>query len=219
MPMQNFVSGLKNNQKGEEKMSRYEEILNSQFKMTDGGRVDYVKDLYTTYCPEVDLQAMIDGGYIDALGDMMEPVLISLDDRSPEVMAYWAKHGMVKEFHGDNNGMNWEAYENKTGYKWVRTEKKDGIQNFHKSWTSFVPVSAFQPENIRRLLSCMEVSIRSALLMAGAFRRKQPEKNGSSLFQVLNWMTSWMKFWKRQKPCTPSMSQEFMQPAFLMAVS
>ena len=48
MPMQNFVSGLKNNQKGEEKMSRYEEILNSQFKMTDGGRVDYVKDLYTT---------------------------------------------------------------------------------------------------------------------------------------------------------------------------
>ena len=124
MPMQNFVSGLKNNQKGEEKMSRYEEILNSQFKMTDGGRVDYVKDLYTTYCPEVDLQAMIDGGYIDALGDMMEPVLISLDDRSPEVMAYWAKHGMVKEFHGDNNGMNWEAYENKTGYKWVRTEKK-----------------------------------------------------------------------------------------------
>ena len=49
--------------------------------------------------------------------------------------------------------------------------------------------------------------------------RKQPEKNGSSLFQVLNWMTSWMKFWKRQKPCTPSMSQEFMQPAFLMAVS
>lgn len=86
MPMQNFVSGLKNNQKGEEKMSRYEEILNSQFKMTDGGRVDYVKDLYTTYCPEVDLQAMIDGGYIDALGDMMEPVLISLDDRSPEVI-------------------------------------------------------------------------------------------------------------------------------------
>lgn len=131
-------------------MSRYEEILNSQFKMTDGGRVDYVKDLYTTYCPEVDLQAMIDGGYIDALGDMMEPVLISLDDRSPEVMAYWAKHGMVKEFHGDNNGMNWEAYENKTGYKWVRTEKKDGIQNFHKSWTSFVPVSAFQPENAGR---------------------------------------------------------------------
>lgn len=150
MPMQNFVSGLKNNQKGEEKMSRYEEILNSQFKMTDGGRVDYVKDLYTTYCPEVDLQAMIDGGYIDALGDMMEPVLISLDERSPEVMAYWAKHGMVKEFHGDNNGMNWEAYENKTGYKWVRTEKKDGIQNFHKSWTSFVPVSAFQPENAGR---------------------------------------------------------------------
>ena len=131
-------------------MSRYEEILNSQFKMTDGGRVDYVKDLYTTYCPEVDLQAMIDGGYIDALGDMMEPVLISLDERSPEVMAYWAKHGMVKEFHGDNNGMNWEAYENKTGYKWVRTEKKDGIQNFHKSWTSFVPVSAFQPENAGR---------------------------------------------------------------------
>mgnify|MGYP007060450548 CR=1 FL=1 len=118
MPMQNFVSGLKNNQKGEEKMSRYEEILNSQFKMTDGGRVDYVKDLYTTYCPEVDLQAMIDGGYIDALGDMMEPVLISLDDRSPEVMAYWAKHGMVKE------GKRISKESGNSGSSWLKFMKK-----------------------------------------------------------------------------------------------
>lgn len=128
-------------------MNRSEEILNSQFKMTDGGRIDYVKDLYTTFNPDVDLQALVDGGYIEAVGKMMEPVLMNLDERAPEVIAYWAKQGMVKEFHGDDKVMSWTEYEKDTGYHWERREPKNGIQNLHKAWTSFVPVSAFQPEN------------------------------------------------------------------------
>ena len=77
--------------------------------MTDSGRIDKVGDLYTTYNPEVDLQAMKDGGYLDAVEEMMEPVLDKFDDRAPEVLAYWAKRGMVKEFHGDAEPMCWNA--------------------------------------------------------------------------------------------------------------
>ena len=95
-----------------------DEILNKQFVMTDSGRVDYIKDLYTTFNHKVDLEALINGGYIDAVGKMMEPVTISLDDHSPEVVAYWAKHGMVKEFHGQNTPFSWTEYAAKTGYRY-----------------------------------------------------------------------------------------------------
>ena len=92
----------------------YEKILNSQFKMTDAGRIDKVRDLYTTYNPRVDLEALKEGGYLDALSVMMEPVLDNFDERSPEVIAYWAKMGMVKEFHGDDEPMSWSEYEKDT---------------------------------------------------------------------------------------------------------
>lgn len=125
-----------------------EEILNKQFRMTDKGRIDYIKDLYTTFNPKVDLNALIDGGYIDAVGDMMEPITISLDDHSPEVVAYWAKHGMVKEFHGETTPFSWSEYAAKTGYTWE--PNPDAPQNNFRRWNSFVPVSAFQPENKER---------------------------------------------------------------------
>jgi len=126
----------------------YEQALNRQFVMTDGvptGRIDRVIDLYTTFNPEVDLEAMKAGGYIEAVTEMMEPVLMSLDDHSPEVIAYWAKKGMVKEFHGALNPISWTEYADKTGYHW--TCPAGCMQNRFKMWNSFVPASAFQPEN------------------------------------------------------------------------
>lgn len=92
----------------------YETILNRQFVMTDTGRIDRVKDLYTTFNPEVDLEALKKGGFLEALNEMMEPVLMDLDDHSPAVLAYWAKRGMVKEFHGRDKPMSWSEYEMKT---------------------------------------------------------------------------------------------------------
>ena len=127
----------------------YEKILNSQFKMTDAGRIDKVRDLYTTYNPRVDLEALKEGGYLDALSVMMEPVLDNFDERSPEVIAYWAKMGMVKEFHGDDEPMSWSEYEKDTGYHWEDPDRQ-GLQNRFKKWNSFVPVSAFQQENSER---------------------------------------------------------------------
>ena len=123
--------------------------LNRQFVMTDNGRIDRVKDLYTTFNPEVDLEAMKRDGYIDAVDRMMEPVLMDYDDHAPGVIAYWAKRGMVKEFHGRDRVMSWTEYGMKTGYYW--TEPEGGApQNRTKGWNSFVPVSAFAPENAGR---------------------------------------------------------------------
>ncbi len=126
-----------------------EKILDSQFLMTDAGRIDRVRDLYTTFNHKVDLDALIEGGYIDAVGKMMEPLLGDFDDRSPKKLAYWAKLGMVKEFHGDTTPISWTEYEAKTGYHW-EDYNNQGPQNFFRRWTSFVPQSAFRPGNTRK---------------------------------------------------------------------
>jgi hypothetical protein len=123
-----------------------EKILNRKYQMDDYGRVCDIRDLYTTFNQKVDLEALKSGEFFPALEQMMEPVLDLPDERGPEVMAYWAKRGMVKEFHGYDVPMSWDAYEKKTGYRW-NAEKYHLKQNEHKIWTSFVPVSAFQPEN------------------------------------------------------------------------
>ena len=122
-------------------------ILDRQFLMTDGkGRIDRIRDLYTTFNNKVDLEALKEGGYIDVVGKMMEPVTISFDDHSAEVIAYFAKLGMVKEFHGQEDVMSWPEYEQKTGYHWDPS-LYDAPQNNRKLWNSFVPVSAFKEEN------------------------------------------------------------------------
>lgn len=130
----------------DENRMRLERILDKQFVMTDGGRIDRIRDLYTTFNDKVDLEALINDGYIDVVDKMMEPVTMSLDDHSPEVIAYWAKQGMVKEFHGDFSPMSWTEYEANTGYHW-EDPLGLGKQNNFKKWNSFVPVSAFRPEN------------------------------------------------------------------------
>lgn len=77
---------------------RLDKILDKQFVMTDGkGRIDRIRDLYTTFNDQVDLNALRDGGYVEVVDKMMEPVTMSFDDHAPEVIAYWAKQGMVKE--------------------------------------------------------------------------------------------------------------------------
>lgn len=127
-------------------MDRYERIMRRQFVMNDAGRIDKVGDLYTTYNPMVDVQALMDGGFLDALEEMMEPILEKFDDFSPEVLAYWAKRGMVKEAHGRDDCMSWSEYERRTGYRWEDPHSPDeGVQNRYKMWNSFVPVSAFDP--------------------------------------------------------------------------
>ena len=132
--------------KGETAKMDNEQILDSHYQMTDDGRICTIRDLYTTFNPNVDLEALKVSGFLSALAEMMEPVLGVPDERSPEVMAYWAKRGMVKEFHGGDVPMDWDEYERKTGYRW-HAEKYNLKQNEHKLWVSYVPASAFRTEN------------------------------------------------------------------------
>lgn len=74
----------------------YNAFLDCQFVMTDNKRIDRVRDLYTTFNPEVDLEALKEGGYLKALAKMMEPVLMDLDDHSPEVVAYGARQRRIR---------------------------------------------------------------------------------------------------------------------------
>ena len=129
-------------------MDHYDRILERQFVMTDSGKIDKIKDLYVTYNPMVDLQALKDKGFLDAVEKMMEPILDKFDDFAPEVLAYWAKLGMVKEAHGRDDVMSWTEYAAKTGYLWESPNSPmEGVQNRYKMWNSFVPVSAFDPRN------------------------------------------------------------------------
>lgn len=123
-----------------------ENILQRRYQMTDNGRICNIEDLYTRFNPDVDIEALKATEFFPALEKMMEPVLDVPDERSPEVMAYWAKRGMVKEFHGYGVPVDWNEYAKKTGYRW-HWEIHDTPQNDYKIWTSFVPVSAFAPEN------------------------------------------------------------------------
>ena len=157
---------------------RLDKILDKQFVMTDGkGRIDRIRDLYTTFNDQVDLNALRDGGYVDVVDKMMEPVTMSFDDHAPEVIAYWAKQGMVKEFHGQDDVMSWAEYEAKTGYHWEDVNHV-APQNARKLWNSFVPVSAFRPENKGRKCSTA-ASTPSASSTAGAGSRKLPAGSGS----------------------------------------
>ena len=90
-----------------------------------------------------DLEALKEGGYIDVVDRMMEPVTMSLDDHAPEVIAYWAKLGMVKEFHGEDVPMSWTEYAANTGYVWI-DENKQGPQNNFKKWIKAAGIRAIK---------------------------------------------------------------------------
>ena len=124
----------------------YDKFLEQKFIMADNGRLNTVRDIYTFFNNEVDLEAYKRDGFLEALQEMMEPILMTHDDHSAEVITYWAKRGMVKEFHGEDKPMDWDEYEKKTGCSW-RPTHEFGQQNFYKRWNSFVPVSAFDPKN------------------------------------------------------------------------
>ena len=161
-------------------MTNYDDFLNAQFKMTDAGRIDKVIDLYTTYNPDVDLEAMKQGGYIDALARMMEPLLLNFDDHAPEVMAYWAKLGMVKEFHGETDAMNWKEFERKTGYYW--DFNPEGRQNMFKNGHllfQYRLLKKIGTKNIRSYFFCTVVLIQTVLSTDGALFRKLQKENGS----------------------------------------
>ena len=163
-----------------------DKILDRKYQMTDAGKIDTIRELYTVFSPNVNLEALKKSDFFPALEQMMEPVLDVPDERSPQVMAYWAKRGMVKEFHGYDEPTDWDDYEAKTGYRW-KAEEHRVIQNEHRIWTSFVPVSAFAPANRQKKYPVVFAPI-FFWWKDGALCRRRPGANGSSSFRRWNWM-------------------------------
>lgn len=121
-------------------------IVERKYLMTDIGRINNIRQLYTEFSPNVDYEALCSSAFFPALEEMMAPVLDNFDDSASSNVAYWKERGMVKECHGANDPVDWDDYERKNGYRW---DPKGFItaQNSHVFWNSYVPVSACAPEN------------------------------------------------------------------------
>lgn len=94
---------------------------------------------------EIDMEKFKKTGAAAAVAEMMENVVLHPDEHDPDSFAYWKEKGMIKEFHGEDDPMDWEAYEKETGNHY--DVERAFPQNLVKKWTSFLPVSATLPEN------------------------------------------------------------------------
>ena len=105
--------------------------------------------------PDMNMERFERSGAGAAVAKMMENTILNPDEHSPASVAYWAKRGMVKEFHGEDVPMDWDDYKARTGNPY--DVGKAYPQNLVKKWTSFVPVSAFRQENKGRKYPLMFV--------------------------------------------------------------
>ena len=155
-----------------------EEILARKYQMDDFGRICTIGDLFTTFSPNVDLEALAKTDFFPALERMMEPVLNTNapgeelqmpDEHGEENIAYWASKGMIKEFQGQDKPIDWDEYAKKTGYRW-NAEKWNIPQNAHNQYTAFLPASARLPENKDRrypLLIALHGATNNQFLLEG----------------------------------------------------
>ncbi len=86
-------------------------------------------------------------GAAAACAEMMENTIVNVDEHSPESIAFWAKRGMVKEIHGEDKPMDWAGYLATHEMEAEFDPNNTFPQNLVKKWSSFVPVSAFDPAN------------------------------------------------------------------------
>ena len=86
-------------------------------------------------------------GAAEAAARMMENTIVHVDEHSPESIAYWAKYHMVKEIHGEHTPMDWDEYLSTHQMEAEFDPAQTFPQNLVKKWSSFVPASAFDPEN------------------------------------------------------------------------
>ena len=105
--------------------------------------------------PDINMERFERSGAGAAVARMMENTVLHPDEHDPASVAFWAKRGMVKEFHGEDLPMDWAEYKTRTGNPY--NVEKAYPQNLWKKWTSFVPVSAFAPENKDRKYPLMVV--------------------------------------------------------------
>lgn len=134
----------------------YNELYKREYSLDGGSHKSSVESLIRAMGrPDMDMERFYRTGAGVGVARMMENTVINPDEHSPASVAFWAKRGMVKEFHGEDVPMDWEAYEAATGNHYDPSHAYP--QNLVKKWTSFVPVSAYRPENAGRKYPLMFV--------------------------------------------------------------
>lgn len=76
-----------------------DKILDRKYQMTDAGKIDTIRELYTVFSPNVNLEALKKSDFFPALEQMMEPVLDVPDERSPQ------SHGILGQT-GNGKGIS-----------------------------------------------------------------------------------------------------------------
>ena len=77
----------------------YNELFEHKF-INDTGREGSLEGIIRAMGPNVDMDQFKASGAGAAIARMMENMALHPDEHSPASIAYWAKLGMVKEFHG-----------------------------------------------------------------------------------------------------------------------
>lgn len=126
----------------------YKVLFDTPYQMDNGQDITVAEIVKAMGHGDVDMELFRSSGAGATYARMMESVMLSADEHAPEVIAYWKARGLIKEFHWEQVPMDWEDYEKRTGYHY-QTERAYP-QNLTKKWVSFVPASAFAPENAGR---------------------------------------------------------------------
>lgn len=126
----------------------YLEMFDVPFKMDNGMNTTVAGIIESMGHGAVDMDKFRASGAAEAISKMMEANFHNSDEHAPNVIAYWAKKGLIKEFHGEDRLMDWDDYCRRNNYSYDLSRAYP--QNLYKKWVSFVPASAFRPENAGR---------------------------------------------------------------------
>ena len=116
--------------------------------ISDTGREGSIEGIIRAMGPKVDMEQFKASGAAAATARMMENYVLHPDEHDPASIAYWADLGMVKEFHGEDVPMDWDAYREKTGYAYDVEHAYP--QNLWKKWASYVPKEALEEDNVKK---------------------------------------------------------------------
>ncbi len=116
--------------------------------INDTGREGSIEGIIRALGPNVDIEQFKASGAAAATARMMENFVLHPEEHDPASIAYWKELGMIKEFHGEDVPMDWDAYCKETGL--VYQTENAYPQNLWKKWASYVPVSAFEEGNMRK---------------------------------------------------------------------
>lgn len=126
----------------------YKALFDTPYQADNGENITIAQIVEAMGHGDVNMDLFRSSGAGAAYAHMMECVTLSADEHDHVVIDYWKDRGLVKQFHWEDVPMDWNAYEKRTGYHY-QTERAYP-QNLTKKWVSFVPISAFAPENTGR---------------------------------------------------------------------